>query len=288
MVTGVARSPRPGCDTAADLTAADEIARCFASAPPPDVVVHLAALAHGKGTGGPGEFDRINHRATAQIIHEAQRAGVQRLVLASSTAVYGNAGRSGPVPEDAERRPVGSYARSKRNAEDACSRATADGFACVVLRFPAIYSGEWLLDLRKRAYVPGTGNRLLLRIPGEQPKYALCAVQNAVQAVRLAVEGRLPAGTYNVADARPYEQREVAAVLGELDDVSRSLPLPRRFFGMSVGAAMTLLPGAQGERVREQYWKLFNGLDLDLARIRSAGYRPTARLHDLLEGGQAG
>lgn len=281
-VTGVSRSPREGCARTADLTDPAQAAACLAHGPAPDVVVHLAALAHGKGAGGDDAFDRVNHRASRHLLDAARAAGVRRFVLASSASVYGDAGRREPVTEDAERRPVGAYARSKRDAEDACFAATAAGLPCVVLRFPAIYASDWLLDVRKRAYVPGTGNRLLLRVRGGRPAYSLCAVENAAAAIVLAVEGALEPGAYNAADPAPYPQARVAHVVGLLDGVRRGVPLPAWAVRVPIRVAGAAAPAHVAEAMMANYWKLFVGLRLDGSKLAARGYVPRATLEGLL------
>jgi nucleoside-diphosphate-sugar epimerase len=279
-VVAAGRTPGPGIDAAADLCAPGAAEELLRHAGPGAVVVHLAALAHGKAAG-PG-FDAVNHRATRALLRAAREAGAARFVFASSASVYGHAGREGPLREDDERRPIGAYARSKRDAEDACFEADAAGLPCAVLRFPAVYARDWLLDVRKRAYVPGTGGRVLLRVAGRQPAYSLCAVENAVQALRMAAEGTLGHGAWNVADAAPYAQREVSRVIGALDGRRLAAPVLPAAVGMAVAAAGALLGREKAAVLDDHRWKLMRGLVLDLGKIQAAGFRPRARLEDLL------
>ncbi len=177
---------------------------------------------------------------------------------------------------------MGPYARSKRDAEDACFEAIADGLDCVILRFPPIYTREWLVDLRKRAYVPFTGQRVLLEVVGSQPKHSLCVLEHTSSAVLLGVRGRLPAGAYNVSDGDPYTQHEIASVVGALDGTSRSLPVPRT----SVRAALRMISPAITSSLRasvwSNYWKFLEGVALDISKIMDAGFVPQLRLAALL------
>jgi nucleoside-diphosphate-sugar epimerase len=279
-VVAAGRRPGPGIDVAADLAAPGAAEALLRAAGEGAVVVHLAALAHGKAPG-PG-FDAVNHLATRALLDAARQAGAMRFVLSSSASVYGHAGREEPVREDDERRPVGEYAVSKRDAEDACFHAAAAGIPCAVLRFPAVYAHDFLVDMRKRAYVPGTGGRVLLRVPGRQPAYSLCAVQNAADALVLAAEGGLSSGAWNVSDGAPYPQREVSSVIGTLDGRSLAAPVLPGLVGLAVSAAGAVL-GAERARVLEDHrWKLLRGLVLDVGKIHAAGFRPRARLAGLL------
>lgn len=249
----------------------------------PDAVVHLAAIAHGgRGHVTEEDYDRVNHRGTGHVLAAAEEFGVGRVVVFSSASVYGDADRLHAVPEDAELRPVGAYARSKRRAEERCEEALRRGQDCVVLRFPAIYAADWLLDVRKRAYLPGSGNRILLRVAGRPPRFSLCAVENAVEAVRSALAGRLAPGVYNVADEAAYTQGEVSEVVGRLDGVTRRLALPRTLARWPLRGVAALLPHALAQAVWNNYWKLFEGLVLDTSRLAGAGVAAPARLPDLL------
>jgi nucleoside-diphosphate-sugar epimerase len=282
-VVATTRSPGSDAEHRLDITDRAAVDEFFRAMPVPDVVVHLAAIAHQKRGGVADEdYDAVNHLGLRHVLEAARRSGVEQMVFASSAAVYGDIGRDGPVSEDVDRCPVGAYAQSKYRAEEACFAAIAQGFRCAILRFPAIYSREWLLNVRKRAYVPFTGERVLLRVLGEQPKYSLCAIQHAVSAVMMGTQGRLASGAYNVADGEPYLQSDVGATIGALDDVSLTLPLVRQ----SVRIPLAALSPFVSEHVRltlwNDYWKLLQGLVLSISKIEGAGFQPVFSLKQLL------
>lgn len=283
-VAGATRRPRAEGERGVDVTDPASVRALFASLDaPPRAVVHLAAIAHNSARGVPaGAYDAVNHRGLVHVLAAARDAGVQKLVFFSSASVYGDAGRKEPVREDAELRPTRPYGASKVRAEEACHAAIADGFPCVMLRLPAIYAPHWLVDVRKRAYVPGLAGRALLRVPGRPPRYSLCAVDNAVEAVRLALGGGLSPGAWNVTDGEPYRQDEVARVIGAVEGVSRGVSIPRNLARLALWDAAAALPSPRRAYIRENYWKLFEGLVLDVARIRAAGFRPATRLDSLL------
>lgn len=81
-------------------------------------VVHLAAKAGVRPSlEDPAAYVRANVLATVQILEGARRAGVRRLVLASSSSVYGDATKP-PFGESAAAvEPVSPYAASKRAGE---------------------------------------------------------------------------------------------------------------------------------------------------------------------------
>lgn len=285
-VAAATRSPRAEGERPVDIADEGSVRALFASfTAPPRAVVHLAAIAHRRASTLPrGAYEAVNHQGLRHVLEAARGAGVERLVFFSSASVYGDAGRTGAVPEDAELRPVGEYGTSKARAEEACHAAAAEGFACTMLRFPAMYARDFLLNVRKRAYVPGTGDRVLLRVPGRPPRHSLCAVANVVEAVRLALGGGLPPGPCNATDGEPYAQHELARVVGTLDGVSRGVSIPRRVARLALWDAAAALPGPRRAAIRDNYWKLFEGLVLDDSRIRAAGFRPAVRLDALIAG----
>lgn len=271
-----------GGGVALDVTDADAVRRAVAEARP-DVVVNLAAIAHRKRERiTADDYDAVNHRGVRHLLDAALAEGVPRFVQFSSASVYGEEGRRAPVREDDARRPVGAYARSKALAEDACLAVDGGRMAVSVLRFPALYAPGWVLDVRKRAYLPGT--RLLLEMGGpDAPRHSLCALEHAVQFARMVAEGVVP-GVYNVADAAPYAQGEIAEVIGALDGVARRVRLPGAATALPLSLAR-LVPGNVGTQVRSHAWKLLRGLVLDTSRAAAAGFAPRGRLRDLLGDG---
>lgn len=95
----------------ADLAETEKIGYWLAEVRPTHVV-HLAALAHV--VGDPLSFYRVNVLGTESLLEALVRSGValQKVLLASSANVYGNATTS-PVTEDTPLRPMNHYARSK-------------------------------------------------------------------------------------------------------------------------------------------------------------------------------
>ena len=83
-----------------------------------DGLLHLAAKAGVRPSlDDPPAYATANVTATARVLDGARRAGVTRVVLASSSSVYGN-GTPAPFREDAVAdTPISPYAASKRGAE---------------------------------------------------------------------------------------------------------------------------------------------------------------------------
>jgi nucleoside-diphosphate-sugar epimerase len=277
---GTARTPAAGI-VPMDVREVGAVRRFFRTCPDaPDTVVHLAAAAHPRGRSiEPAEFDRVNHVGWRNVLSEGRAAGAQRFVFFSSAVVYGDAGRE--ISETAPRRPIGPYATSKRDAEDVAFRAIDDGAWVAVLRFPVIYASEALDDVRVRAYVPGTSNRLLLGIAGAEPVFSLCAVQNAASAALHALTGGLSAGAYNVADVNVYRQADVRRAVASVDDIRWTMHVSAGLVGRVIRVLSAAAPFGLRDTLQANYEKMFVGLTLDTSRIAASGFTPTSSLTEV-------
>lgn len=109
-------------------------------------VVHCAALhAPHVGQVADAEFDRVNRQATADLARLAMDSGAQRLVLTSTTALYGAGAAPGTaaawVDERSVPQPQTVYHRSKLAAEAALAQAThGSGLAVTVLRMSRCFA----------------------------------------------------------------------------------------------------------------------------------------------------
>lgn len=95
------------------------------------LVFHLAGLTNRR-RNPPSELAAVNAGGTENVARATARAGMARLVLASSTSVYGLRGRDGMIRESMTPRPDSPYGRSKIDAERAARRVEADSELSVV------------------------------------------------------------------------------------------------------------------------------------------------------------
>jgi UDP-glucuronate 4-epimerase len=108
-----------------------------------DVVVHLAALAGVRPSlADPARYVRTNVEGTIQVLEACRAAGIQRLVFASSSSVYG--ARDGAATafheDDPCLRPASPYAATKRAGELLCaSYGDLYGIGSAQLRFFTVY-----------------------------------------------------------------------------------------------------------------------------------------------------
>jgi nucleoside-diphosphate-sugar epimerase len=109
-----------------DVCDRDLLARAFDGC---DAVIHVAALhAPHVGIVADREFERVNVEGTAAVVDTARAAGVRRLVLTSTTALYG---QTGWIDEHTEPRARTIYHRTKLAAEQI---VRASGLPAAIIR----------------------------------------------------------------------------------------------------------------------------------------------------------
>jgi nucleoside-diphosphate-sugar epimerase len=178
-----------------------------------DAVCHLAGRPGVRG-GAPVLFEAGNVCTTEAVMHSAARAGVRRIVLASSSSVYGPAAR--PVGEDAPLHPLSPYARSKRRAERVASRlARRHGLELVTLRYFTVYGPRQRPDMAFARFIRAAlhGAEMPLLGDGRQTR-DFTYVGDAAEATALALEHALPGSVYNVAGGRPVMLADAFGLLG--------------------------------------------------------------------------
>ena len=198
-----------------------------------DLIFHQAALVSvPRSIEEPALNQQSNVTGTFNVLEAARRAGVTRLVYASSAAVYGN--RPGlPKHEDDPPEPITPYAAAKLTGETLAAAYKASyGLETVGLRYMNVfgprqdpsspYSG--VLSIFGRAALRGAG--CTIYGDGEQTR-DFVYVADVVQANLLAAQapaGRLPSpAVFNVGRGHQTSLNEIIEMLGEL--TGRAIPV---------------------------------------------------------------
>ncbi len=83
-----------------------------------DAVVHLAARAGVRPSlQQPKLYERVNVQGTIEILEQAQKHGVKKIVVASSSSVYGNNKKVPFSESDSVDHPISPYAATKKACE---------------------------------------------------------------------------------------------------------------------------------------------------------------------------
>ena len=234
-----------------------------------DQVVHLAGIAHTGRVAASALYDRINHRATAELAAAAAQARVRHFVFVSSIRA-----QSGPsadhVLTDRDRpAPTDAYGRSKLAAETAVRRA---GVPFTILR-PVLLYGPGVkgnfASLLRAALSPWP-----LPVKSFANRRSLLGVQNFASALSFVLAAPRTIGeTYVVADpGSPLSLAEVLAVLREAQGRRPLIvPLPPWCFAVPLRLAG-----------RADAWERLGGdLRADPGKLVAAGWRPR---HDTRSG----
>lgn len=127
-----------------------------------DIIFHEAAFVSvPQSMDDPLPCFDINQRGTEYLLEAARKAGVKRVVLASSAAVYGDL-ETMPLVEDFSLRPLSPYAVSKRVDELYAEMYTRSfGLEVVALRYFNVYGPRQRPDSMYAAAVPIFARRLI-------------------------------------------------------------------------------------------------------------------------------
>ena len=200
-------------------------------------VIHSAGLAHQTGPAAVrlDRFLEANVECTRRVVRAAAEAGVDRIAVVSSVAVYGR--RSHPACETEGCHPESAYGWSKLQAERAAiESASGSGSSLAVLRMATLYGpGD-----------PGNVLRLIRSVDrrrfiwagrGENRK-TLLHVEDAARACLAAVASR-GEGVFNVTD-EPRAMREIVCRIGEALNRFPRLAIP----AWAVESALAVLRNA--------------------------------------------
>lgn len=255
-VVGLDRRPGPDTAVIGDL-GDDRLLRAVVSGA--DGIVHAAGLhAPHLATAAKTEFLAVNVEGTQRLLDAAAAAGVGRVVLSSSTSVYGHALEPATtavwVDEALVPRPRDVYDVTKLAAEQLCQLyGTETGAAVVCIRVSRFSFAD-----APQLAVPYCLHRAV-------------HVEDAARAHRLAllrpVDGPT---TLVVSGASPYRPEDLPELLTDADSVLR-----RR--APELAAAMAAAGSPLPRRVERVY-----AIDAATAVL---GYRPRHGVLDLLAAG---
>lgn len=156
-------------------------------------VVHLAAIVGDPACArDPAVSDEVNVQATRALVADADAAGVQRLVFASTCSNYGRmADPTVPIDEEGELRPVSLYAEQKVGMERLILAGVNGGsnggsMSPTCLRFATVYgvAPRMRFDLTVNEFTRELWADRELEVFGEQFWRPYIHVRDAARAVR--------------------------------------------------------------------------------------------------------
>jgi UDP-glucose 4-epimerase len=193
------------------------------------VVYHQAAFVSVPGSmQDPQTCFDVNVGGTAGLLEAARQAGVRRVVLASSAAVYGDL-HDLPLREDGPTRPSSPYAASKQAGEVYAGMYARLGLPVVALRYFNVFGPRQSPDSNYAAAVPIFIRRMLAGRPvtifgdGRQSRDFI-SVHDVVQANLLAAA--LPASDEYIFNVCTGQETSLLDLLAVLDGLFPDNPPP--------------------------------------------------------------
>ena len=230
-------------------------------------VVHVAGVAHQGSAVSDAMYDRINHRAVADLAAAAAKAGITRLIFISSIGSQIGAASEQVLSEADQPRPTTAYGRSKLAAEIALR---GSGMAHTILRPVLMYGQD----------APGNMGALVRLAAASWPlpfatlngRRSLLAVDNLTSAIEFVMKSPATNNeTYVIADTDALALPEIIRVLrAAIDRPSRLFAVPQPLL-------------ANGLRLvgQEELWRRLGGsLVASPAKLIAAGWRPVVATRD--------
>ena len=159
-------------------------------------VYHLAANPH-LWTRHPADFEAVNHQGTCHVLHEALRAGAERVLYTSTESILAGTQTRGKTVEQLRlngEKMIGPYCRSKLKGEQEAFRL-ADAGAPVIVVCPTLPVGPG------DHHLTPPSRMTLAFCQGKLPAYLDCEfnmvdVRDVATGMRAAMRGGRPGVRY--------------------------------------------------------------------------------------------
>ncbi|MHB9038212.1 MAG: SDR family oxidoreductase [Armatimonadota bacterium] len=186
------------------------------------VIHHAAEVSAIKSVEEPLWANEVNVTGTLNVLESAKRNGVKRMVLASSSAIYGDTGKQ-PQSEANLPSPLSPYGATKICGEHYCTVFNEIyGVETVRLRYFNVFGPRQNPKSQYAAVIPKFIDRLLSNQPihiygdGEQTR-DFVFVKDVARANYIAcLSDKAPGEVFNIAGGRSVSVNELARILIEV------------------------------------------------------------------------
>lgn len=250
-------------------------------------VFHAAGVIHPDAK--VREMFDVNVGGTQLVLDRARRNAATRLVHVSSNSPFGaNATPHERFTEDSPYNPYMGYGQSKLEAEQLVQRSYEHGdLAAVIVRPPWFYGPHQ--PARQSQFLSAISkNRFPLVGDGSQQRSMVFTGNLVHGMLRAEVASRAPGRAYWIADAEPYELREIFATTKralEAEGIAVKPGRPRRLPRAAAHVATTVDGFVQGRGRYVQAVHVLGELNdtiaCDITRAREEiGYDPPTALFE--------
>jgi UDP-glucose 4-epimerase len=229
-----------------------------------DYVFHEAAVTSvQKSVDDPFISNKVNITGTLKVLEAAKNTNVKKVVLASSSAVYGDA-ESLPLSEDDPVNPLSPYAVGKTTGELYCNVfSEIYGLPTISLRYFNVFGPRQDPNSQYAAVIPIFIDKILknespiIYGDGEQSR-DFVSVKNVVAANIMAAESKLT-GAFNIG-------------LGKSTTINQLFSMIKEIIGIDIQ------PIYEKERPGDIKYSL-----ADISKAKSLGYDPKADFKEELK-----
>lgn len=190
-------------------------------------VVHFAAqVSVPESIQNPDETIDINVNGTQILVNESRKTSIQKFVLASSAAVYGN-NNSLPHKEAEIGEALSPYAKSKLKNEEQIRGLNSIDCQTFALRFFNVYGLDKSIKSRSSAVIPSFIEQMLRRKnpvvfgDGKQSR-DFVHVDDVCNAIFSCLEQDLRANMHFVMNVATGNSTSLVDLIGELNDIMSS------------------------------------------------------------------
>lgn len=190
-------------------------------------VVHFAAqVSVPESIQNPDETIDINVNGTQILVNESRKTSIQKFVLASSAAVYGN-NNSLPHKEAEIGEALSPYAKSKLKNEEQIKGLNSIDCQTFALRFFNVYGLDKSIKSRSSAVIPSFIEQMLRRKnpvvfgDGKQSR-DFVHVDDVCNAIFSCLEQDLRANMHFVMNVATGNSTSLVDLIGELNDIMSS------------------------------------------------------------------
>jgi len=151
------------------------------------------------------EFKRINYQTLQNLLNAfaANNKMPEKIIFASTIAIYGEKIDQYYYDELFSPQPSSPYAISKFMAENYLLKKYKS--CSWILRFAPVYFSDFMLNINRRTKILN----YFYQVGNGSNKLSLCNINNIKSAVEGIINGKVPAGVYNIADTNPYSYKEL-------------------------------------------------------------------------------
>ena len=189
-----------------DLTDEEGVSNFVEDAPIFDVLIFLVGLAHEKGRGKDiSRFRQINKQTLMNLTLGLDKKDrlPSKIIFASTISIYGEKIHQKFYYEDSKTEPFSPYAITKLEAEEFLLKYYSS--QSWILRFAPVYSPDFQLNLERRTKIKD----MHYRIGDGTNRLSLCNVENISIVINSILDGKVPAGVFNISDEKEYSYNDL-------------------------------------------------------------------------------